>query len=486
MRIKGHTIIELTDVNTGKKERYEKDNMVTHALDKYFEDIGAFNASPLYDSNVRNNLIPKLLGGLLLLDTALTENADNIICPSGVEMVGNGSYNVSSGNEDLVTEMGTYDQYESGWMNDGKIAMVWNFSENQANGKDANQSIACACLTSAAHGYIGEGNATSGRHKSTLMSDYESAGTAQSILIDDQSYQYQRVVRASRTSNTITMIDYYNFIKTTGHENEHMSETGKVKLVTHKMPIKKLDMRFGAGSQYVPTTETEVALSSAFVTTLNQSTSHKNPMVYPNWSCKYGGKFVMITGLGATDYGQGQWGRWASSTSIQVAIINEDNTITSYSVANPSGTTFDINFDSIIVSGTTLVSGVNGSPEKTWFIDMSNQADKELVDGLVNQIDFVYPTQGVAQGGTGKIDLNERTIYPNNSWRNASGRDTCYNFLTDNPLVSVKQWSTTPAPSVGVNKTTNYLATINNLETPIKKTSSKTMKVTYILSFDDN
>ena len=66
MKIKGHTIIELTDVNTGAKERYEKDNMVTHALDKYFEDIGAFNISPLYNSDVRNNLIPRLLGGLLL------------------------------------------------------------------------------------------------------------------------------------------------------------------------------------------------------------------------------------------------------------------------------------------------------------------------------------------------------------------------------------------------------------------------------------
>jgi hypothetical protein len=34
-------------------------------------------------------------------------------------------------------------------------------------------------------------------------------------------------------------------------------------------------------------------------------------------------------------------------------------------------------------------------------------------------------------------------------------------------------------------KTTNYLATINNLETPITKSNEKTMKVTYILSFDD-
>lgn len=476
MKIKGHTIIELTDVNTGAKERYEKDNMVTHALDKYFEDIGAFNISPLYNSDVRNNLIPRLLGGLLLLDTALTENADNIICPSGVEMVGNGSYNVSSGNEDLVTEMGTYDQLESGWMNDGKLAMVWNFSQNQANGKDANQSIACVCLTSANHGYIGEGNATSLRSKSERKRDYDLAGTAQSISIDGDGDQYSRVVRASRTSNTITMIDYYNIYRTAGHENEHMSETGKVKLTTYKMPIKKLDMRYGAGSQYIPTTEVEISLPSGFVSTLN----HGNPY----WCNKYGGKFVMITGFSGVDYGQGQFARWYGSTPIQVVIINEDNTISSYSVASPTGANVDISLFSIIVAGTTLVIGANYTG-KTWFIDMNNQADKDEIDGIIDQIDFVYPTQGVAQGTGGKIDINERTIYPNNSWRNASDRNTCYNFLTDNPLVNCRLWSGSIG-NTGINKTTNYLATINNLETPIKKTSSKTMKVTYILSFDDN
>ena len=473
MKIKGHTIIELTDVNTGAKERYEKDNMVTHALDKYFEDIGAFNISPLYNSDVRNNLIPRLLGGLLLLDTPLTENADNIICPSGVEMVGNGSYNVSSGNEDLVTEMGTYDQIESGWMSDGKLAMVWNFSQNQANGKDANQSIACVCLTSANHGYIGEGNATSLRAKSERRRDYDLAGTAQSISIDGDGNQYSRVVRASKTSNTVTMIDYYNLNRIAGHENEHMSETGKVKLVTSKQPIKKLDMRYGAGSQYIPATEVEISLPSGFVSTLN----HGNPY----WSNKYGGKFVMITGFSGVDYGQGQFARWYGSTPIQVVIINEDNTLSSYSVASPTGTNVDIELYSIIVAGTTLVIGSHDTG-KTWFIDMNNQADKDEIDGIVDQIDFVYPTQGVAQGTGGKIDINERTIYPNNSYRNSSNWHTCYNFLTDNPLVNCKLWG----ENTGINKTTNYLATINNLETPIKKTSSKTMKVTYILSFDDN
>lgn len=474
MKIHGRSIIELTNVKTGKVERYENDNMVTNALNKYFEDIGAFNASPLYNANVRNNLIPQLLGGLLIFDTELQEDADNIICPSGVKMIGNGAYEVSSGNEDEVTEMGTYDQVESHWTSDGKMIMIWNFSTSQANcNPDSGQQIKCLCLTSANHGYIGEGNATSLRAKSERRRDYDLAGTAQSVSIDGYGSQYYRVVRASKASNTVTMIDYYNLYRTSEHINEHMSETGKVKLVTSKQPIKKLDMRYGAGSQYIPTTEVEVSLPSGFVSTLN----HGNPY----WCNKYGSKFVMITGFRGVDYGQGRFARWHRSTPIQVVIINEDNTISSYSVASPTGENVDIELDSIIVAGTTLVIGDHDT-DKTWFIDMNNQADKDEIDGILSQIDFVYPTQGVAQGTGGKIDINERTIYPNNSYRNSGNRNTCYNFLTDNPLVNCRLWG----ENTGINKTTNYLATINNLETPVIKSVEKTMKVTYVLSFVDN
>lgn len=467
MKIKGHTIIELTDVNTGAKERYEKDNMVTHALDKYFEDIGAFNISPLYNSDVRNNLIPRLLGGLLLLDTPLTENADNIICPSGVEMVGNGSYNVSSGNEDLVTEMGTYDQLESGWRNDGKMIMVWNFSENQANGKDENQKIACVCLTSANHGYIGEGNATSGRAKATRKSDLTLTGDPVNISVDDGSNQGERIIRASKVANTVTMIDEYNFDRTTGHENEHMSETGKVKIVTHKAPIKKLDMRFGAGNQYIPVTETEVSFDSAFKTALN----HNNPQI----TAKVGDTYFMAHGFGYTDESGGVC-LWYSG-NMHLLRINADNTTSYYAVANPKGSTMRFKEHNMTLVGNKLVV-TDWDTGIMWFINVTNQADiTNHTDAPKQSCGFVYPTQNVMQTRGYKIDVGTSKVYPINSNMDDSSRIAQY--LTENPLTTLFGNNT------GIYKSTNYLATINNLETPIKKTSSKTMKVTYVLDFDD-
>ncbi|MGJ1036112.1 hypothetical protein ACR77Y_23320, partial [Escherichia coli] len=61
MKIKGHSTIELRD-KSGKVERYEDDNMVTNALQLYLNDLGEFNISPIYMTEVRENLIGSLLG----------------------------------------------------------------------------------------------------------------------------------------------------------------------------------------------------------------------------------------------------------------------------------------------------------------------------------------------------------------------------------------------------------------------------------------
>lgn len=470
MKIHGHSTIELTNIHTGEVERYENDNMVTNALDYYFQDVGAFNTSPIYDADVRNNLIPRLLGGLLLFDTELTESADNIICPSGVKMVGNGAYGHSSGSESEVTEMGTYDNVESHWTSDGKCVMVWSFATSQANcDTDHNQQIKCACLTSAKHGYIGEGNANSGkqfpRSSDYREDDYSLKGTPQSINIDNGNYQASRILRASRTSNTITMIDEHSLIRTIGYENEHMSETGKLKFVTYKMPIKKLDMRFGAGFQYIPTTEVEVSVQNAFVTALNHGDAQLKG--------KVGDTYFLAVGFSSTG---GSTIRWNANSNIHVLRINADNTTSYYAVANPSDGNIDFLPTNFILAGDVLmVTDSTG----TWFVDVTNPSDITHEDIGVSMYDFVYPDLGVAYGDSVKVDIGERKVYYANLMRNTGNSTLSYQFLSDNPLTNSYNGNGQ------LYKTTNYLATINNLDTPVVKTQDKTMKVTYVLSFED-
>ena len=470
MKIKGRSVIELTDVNTGKVERYSDNNMLTNAIDYYLQDVGLANQNPVFTNDIRNNAINQLMGGLLLLDDTLTENAENIICPSGVKMVGNGSYNISSTAEDGVTELGSWNATESKWLVDGSYKMVWDFRTDQANGV-----IKCACLTSAYHGFIGEGNATSGTYKDRngtgRRSDYAYSGTPVSIAIDGGSNLAKRIVHASRTNNTITMIDEYNLTRTTDHINEHMSETGKIKLKTYKAPFKKFDMRYNQGQDYMPVTTTEVSIPSAFVTALN----HDNPY----WYHKMGDTYCIVCGLVGVDYGQGQWARIPANGTMHILRINADNTLSYFAIPNPKGNAnCDLLLESIMVSTDTLVFA--NYTLGTYFIDLSDPTDYTFKSGWsYSAVDFFYPASNVAFADSLKIDLGERDIYYANCWRNSGDSSQCCTYLNDNPLTNSYLGET------GIRKSTNYLATINNLSEAVTKTDSKTMKVTYTLSFDD-
>lgn len=480
MKIKGHSKIELTNVNTGQKECYEDDNMVTNALQLYLNDLGMFNISPIHMAGVRESLIPSLLGGLLVLDTALTESASNIICPGGVKMVGNGAYGVTS--NDTVTEMGSYNSSESGWMSDGKYKQVWDFTTTQANG-----NINCVCLTSANHGYIGEGNATSGEWKSTLRDDYALGGTPQAVGVDGGSNIRSRVVRGSWTNSTITMIDEYNLIPTAGHLEEHMSATGKVKLKTYQVPLSTVDLRndypayaAGGGSEYIPVDEVEISLPLAFKNALNSGA--------PAWYRKVGPYYFMIANLSLADYGGGAVGRFPSDAVWQVVRINSDNTITSMTVANPAGEQFDFWTNSICCSDDTIFIAKNATaaPFTFYFEDMTTNADITAITdsehGYGTVVDFDYPDEGVAFLGGTKVDFEDRVVYPTNAVNRSYQPGV--QVLDDNKLVN-SLWNSGYSEVFSVYKTTNYLATIDNLAEQITKTAEKTMKITYVVAFEE-
>jgi len=478
--IKGHSIIELTDAK-GNVERYENDNMVTNALQLYLNDLGEYNISPIYMTEVRENLIGSLLGGVLAFDSHIAENANNIICPTGVGMTANGAYGVVS--NDSVTEMGSFNSAESGWTSDGKYKLVWDYTTTQGNG-----IINCLSLTSANHGYIGEGNSTSLLVKATSRSDYALCGTPQGVGVDGQAYIRHRTVRGSWTDSTLTLVDYYNMFPTAGHTDEHMSATGKVKLKTYKVPLSKLDLRnsypayaSGGGSEFIPVDEVEIELPLAFKNALNGGA--------PSWYAKQGQYYYMIAGFGFADYGGGYWGRFANGQTWQVARINPDNTISSFTVANPAGEQFDFCYQGLAFSADTILiqryNMEDPSNSIHYFEDISTNADVTVVTAPVgaNLLAFSYPNEGVAYFSSMKADMGQRAVYPTN------GNSPAYNMviqpLDDNKLVSVRYESSYGADFYEMIKTTNYLATINNLQEQVVKTAEKTMKITYVLSFEE-
>ncbi|MDD3504856.1 MAG: hypothetical protein PHE63_12355, partial [Eubacteriales bacterium] len=148
--LKGKMKIELTDVHTGETETVLEQNMVTNALSNIFKPMG-LDKSPGKMINGMNPYYQTVLGGLLLFDAEIEENADNLYPPSGVNLIGCASYGVQ--NNTTGTLRGGFNQTESELnMTDRYMKYVYDFTTSQANG-----TISCVCLTHKNGGYTSYG-----------------------------------------------------------------------------------------------------------------------------------------------------------------------------------------------------------------------------------------------------------------------------------------------------------------------------------------
>ena len=120
--MKGHVKIELFDHKTGKRMMREHGNMLTNAL-ACRAGIDANDTLTLYSSEY--SIMPlgtKGLGGLLMFDGPLTEDADNIHFPMDVHLTGC----AGRGNGNPASSLqGTIDNTVSGY-SDGTYTTVWN------------------------------------------------------------------------------------------------------------------------------------------------------------------------------------------------------------------------------------------------------------------------------------------------------------------------------------------------------------------------
>ena len=114
---RGEVTIDLKDVKTGEVETYHDHNLVTKALGYFLKQGGLSNPSAFNASALRTDFIHYMLGGMMCLDTAITDaggHDDEIVrVPAGVGMTANGAYNVvNTGNP---PELGSWNELESGW-----------------------------------------------------------------------------------------------------------------------------------------------------------------------------------------------------------------------------------------------------------------------------------------------------------------------------------------------------------------------------------
>lgn len=158
-KIHGHASIILKDVKTGMVERVEHDNVFQSAfVSKWFANLGDNNWKPYNNSAFISAPWKAMVGGILLFRDSIT--AGSQFMPAGNRMVGKGSTDIV--NTGTPAELGSFNAAESS-ASASAITQVYDFTTSQANG-----DISCVCLTSHEGGIVGYGNASGQRYTGTM------------------------------------------------------------------------------------------------------------------------------------------------------------------------------------------------------------------------------------------------------------------------------------------------------------------------------
>ena len=444
MKFEGKTIIELRDAKTGKlTKRTEDKNMLTNALTEFYKQGGMTNPSAFNVSDLRADALHYLLGGVLLLDTELDEDATIIRVPSGVGMTGNGAYNVlNSGNP---PELGSWNDNESGWQQDGSYKMVWDYTTSQANG-----TVACVCLTSSYGGRRGVGNksGTSNTNGQT-MSGYNSTISPASINLPVLGV-YNNVRTCLTAYDGGSGAKYWDG-RTTWTINKYAYPTSQVDLrdTINNRLIEQKTVTLPAGLQnlgYVDSGEVQI---------------------------RQIGQYAYIMMCPATTSGSyyTRYFHFSDAYPITIAKYNLANdTVEVYKVLSPS-TTGLAAFDMAAGVYPNAALSADYAVYSKYVFDLNTLANvSELTDIGEYGTSIWAIDDDIAEANAVRVDMAEGTWSPVNASSGGHYGTLVYNGLLGND-------------GGVVFRDPRYIATINNLEAPVTKTADKTMKVTYVVRF---
>lgn len=422
----GHTRIELKDVRTGRRERIESDNTFQSAvLAKYLRSLGIYNNIPWGNQYwAAQDLWRNLVGGILLFDSIIPANSEYM--PAGTKMIANGAYGVASLSN---AELGSYNERES-VIENGNITMVYDYGTSQANGG----SINSVCLCSEVGGYIGYGNQSGISVTGKNLDSLQSSNTKQGIPYKNVLYTFSiddsiHKLTVTKTRAAVTQASIF----------DGMSET------------KTFDYTTAIGMGYNPDSVYSKYMANGKIII----------MYLPSYT---------VFNLATTDY------------LLFLVYDIEADTVTRYSILNPTGSTLGITKQS---ANLNLAADENylymakfnnpsGSPYLSMPIYKISIADGTLDDTFGGDTignDLFNLAPGLFLFGQNILDVITGEVAPANM-----------NYQPLHYIDDADALLSCASANMGLVKNPLYLATINNLESPVTKMSTQTMKVTYTLT----
>ena len=458
--LKGHATIDLHDTVRGTYKRFEKDNLVTNAYKYHLQSTILMNcennAFNMTGENGALSIAGVTLGGLLLFDGALTENAENIHYPGDVHIVGYSDQTTDLSNP----RRGSYNTLESGKTGSG-YTHVWDFSTAQGNG-----IIGALSLTNIKAGADPIGNcinrSLSGSTTSRMQYQYH-----------DGVYGY-----------------YFSISGSSAKIEKYFQPQSAISVHTNNLAGDGLKATYT-----VDMSEDENAILETAFWQYAGNGDFYGAIVLADNSDEHEALSVRVAKIHTDD--------WATFTYTPAEDIELDG-VTGRRTYHMSGSTKYIDANPPVISGHHVYipcyqHDASGRATKIYIADLNNPSN------IIETTDTIAIYTGVSSssayhndyrcdypGPSGTADFWEDSgtqkkrirIYPDGTVMkaiNASPIMAMRGYASKNAPINA-HWSRSTGSNWGVYVQTGYLGTICNLTSPIEKTAAQTMKVTYTLT----
>lgn len=420
-KLKGHTEIILTDVNTGEVTRQESDNMFTNAIQN------AINTELAWGSIDRLNtcilpLYTKGLRGIYLFQNELTEDVNNwhMPAPNVNPVIGYAGDDAYTGTD---LKRGSLNEAECEELDNG-YKFVWDFTTSQANGTMSAVSLTNYYVITA--GIYGNAQSTGNinislgwSHDNFFLIGLTNDYIIQIINYNNSNLSYEEWTINVKRADLMHSHRSYNRTKYVDLTIDWDGTVSSYSSTTLAFTIGDDGYIYGMARM----SDATAHLIRLNATTLEQDTSFGVKTISSYCSGNY-------TGLCVID----NYAYYVYRTDKILVKVNLDDTT-------------DITTKSISVNPNAL------------FMD----------NGFINAFgcDYVYDT-----------DLNEyysRKMYAGYTGENPKG------VANDSSIIKIDYSYSGKTRYLTVEPRTPYLATINNI-TPVTKTAAQTMKVVYTVT----
>ena len=489
MGIKGKTVFELTDVNTGEVEKYEDCNMITNGLQEFLDPCGSWGIYPFAKDSVRTRPVRNTLtGGILLFDGTLDEDVANTYANASVKMVGNGALGIS--NATNVTELGSYNSTESGVQADGSIKYVYDFLTSQANG-----TIQSVCLTSKVGGYMGYGNESQKRVYDAGLknTDYQNNVYKNAAFLGSNNNYYATcMMYAVYNEDAVYVVDPKCISTSTPVGELHWTKTKKIRINKYRLGVSSVGLNdYDNINSLIKSYDVDIPQD------IIDYMSYGSGSYYTQYICPVadGNKreIFIVFSKNTSDCANGNF--------FWVMKIDKDMQVTSYRVTNNTGyniykvaiNTYSEDYNSFAIDNDYfwcwLRRGSNYNLVGIKYADSTQIIETDVYTDSYIALSKIY--DHMLEYGTTYVNssTNRNQDIFNTITKKSFAVNGCIQYSAPLKVLFADRkglYLVCDRHSVYLMKDPRYLATINNLSEPVVKTASKTMKITYILTPEVN